>query len=205
VPRTDQIAIDPVSVAWAVLIATLISTVAGLAPTWRAGRIDIQTELQSRGALSRSSATSGWWRQCLAVAQIALMLVLLTISGLLLRSFWHLQRADLGFHASDVLTATVRFYGEQYRLNPQLVTEFQERLLARVRALPGVVEAGLTTGLPLSAAWINRPTSDCRTPVRERWRADAKWIHRFLRFSAFSSSTAGTSMRPIPRRARVWR
>jgi predicted permease len=172
VPRTDQIAIDPVSVAWAVLIATLISTVAGLAPTWRAGRIDIQTELQSRGALSRSSATSGWWRQCLAVAQIALMLVLLTISGLLLRSFWHLQRADLGFHASDVLTATVRFYGEQYRLNPQLVTEFQERLLARVRALPGVVEAGLTTGLPLSGmdqqTNVRLPDSGSRTLASRR-------------------------------------
>jgi putative ABC transport system permease protein len=83
------------------------------------------------------------------VSEVALAVVLVIAAGLLLRSFDRLLRIDPGFNAQNLLTVNIDLPALRYQDNPR-VTAFYDRLLERVRALPGVVSAAATSGLPLT-------------------------------------------------------
>jgi putative ABC transport system permease protein len=72
---------------------------------------------------------------------------LLVGSVLLVMSFWRLGRVDLGYEADDVLTVEMRLREPRY-FAPGVQRRLQDDLLARVRAIPGVLEAGMTTAVP---------------------------------------------------------
>jgi predicted permease len=81
---------------------------------------------------------------------MALSVVLLMGAGLMLRSLWALQRVDLGFVPEGVLTARLSLPEAGYA-TPDEVAGFYRQVLERVRALPGVTQAGLIRSLPLGA------------------------------------------------------
>jgi predicted permease len=83
------------------------------------------------------------------VAEIAVALVLLTASGLLLRSFEKMRSVDLGFRPQHVTTAAYSLPQKQYPTQAAVDT-FNKELLRRLRELPGAQSAGLTTFLPAS-------------------------------------------------------
>jgi putative ABC transport system permease protein len=87
-------------------------------------------------------------RRLLVTVQVALALTLLVSSALLARSLWRLMRADAGFEAAGVLTAEIALPRTGYETYAES-QRFWEGLIERVRALPGVVDAGMVTGLPL--------------------------------------------------------
>jgi putative ABC transport system permease protein len=93
-------------------------------------------------------------RRVLVAAQVALVVVLLTGAGLLIRSFMHLQRVDLGFTPDHLLTMRFSLPGAKYA-TPQARATFQNALLDHTRQLPGVQGAGLIEDIFLSAT----PTS----------------------------------------------
>jgi predicted permease len=72
---------------------------------------------------------------------------LLISATLLLTSYWRLGRVPLGFDGEKVATVEMRLLGSGYR-EPAAVAAFQRRLIERVRAIPGVAEAGLTSAVP---------------------------------------------------------
>ena len=88
-------------------------------------------------------------RQALVTIEVALAFVLLTASGLLLRSFWRLTDVDPGFRTERMITAAVGLPPARYPAAPQRV-QFYDRLLAEMRALPGVDNAAIVNRLPLS-------------------------------------------------------
>jgi putative ABC transport system permease protein len=88
-------------------------------------------------------------RRGLVVAEVAVALVLLVGAGLLLRSLSELQRVDLGFETREVLTAGVVLPPARYGDREQLLA-FQERLLERLRVLPGASSAAITSLRPFS-------------------------------------------------------
>jgi hypothetical protein len=88
-------------------------------------------------------------RSTLVVAEIAVALVLLTASGLLLRSFEKMRSVDLGFRPQHVTTAAYSLPKKQYPTQTAVDT-FNKELLRRLRELPGAQSAGLTTFLPAS-------------------------------------------------------
>jgi putative ABC transport system permease protein len=90
------------------------------------------------------------FRQGLIVVEMALAVVLLAGAGLMLRSLWSLQRVDLGFDPSRVLTMRLSLPQASYE-TPQQVTDFYSRLIERVRTLPGVRTAGAVRALPLAS------------------------------------------------------
>ena len=81
---------------------------------------------------------------------MALAVVLLTGAGLMLRSLWSLQRVDLGFDPSNVLTLRLSLPQASYK-TPEEVVGFYQRLLERVRSTPGVRTAGAVRALPLAS------------------------------------------------------
>jgi putative ABC transport system permease protein len=93
-------------------------------------------------------------RRALVAGQIALVVVLLTGAGLLIRSFMHLQRVDLGFRPDHLLTMRFSMPRAKYP-TPQAIAAFQSTLLERTRQIPGVQGAALVSDIFLSAT----PTS----------------------------------------------
>ena len=81
------------------------------------------------------------------VFEVALSLVLLSGAGLLMRSFIRLQQVDLGFNPDNILVARLPFPRGQYKTAAEK-QRFYRLLLQRLHALPGVVAATETTGLP---------------------------------------------------------
>ena len=90
----------------------------------------------------------------LVVCEMALALVLLAGTGLLVNSFQRLRAIDPGFNPDKVLTCQVALPSSKYK-DPQIVFFFQ-RLLERLRALPGVKAAGATMTLPLQRRVLER-------------------------------------------------
>jgi putative ABC transport system permease protein len=87
-------------------------------------------------------------RSMLVVAEIVASIVLVTSSGLLLRALWKLQHTDPGFRTENVLTVTTRLPVPKYSQTAKRVT-FYDRVLAEVRALPGVTSAAYISFLPI--------------------------------------------------------
>jgi putative ABC transport system permease protein len=153
--HAQHIAID----GWVLLfmLAITCATVALFAaiPSLRASKPDVDTKLKD----SRDTATSGTGqrglRSALATCELALAVVLMAASGLLLRSFVLLSNVDPGFDASHVLTVSLMLPMNKYEGAVQRNAFFDE-VLGKVRALPGVRSAGLTTSLPLTNIVMRR-------------------------------------------------
>ena len=100
-----------------------------------------------RVAAPRLEAPSSGCDEALVVAEVALAFVLVVTGGLLLRSFGSLLRLDPGFRPDGVLTAVVNLPPARYA-DRAAAAAFFDRLVERVRALPGVHAAGLGSDLP---------------------------------------------------------
>src|SRR5262249_34272429 len=101
-----------------------------------------------QGGRNGSAGASNRTRRVLVVAEVALSLVLLVAAGLMIRTLWNLRGVDPGFQPTNVLTARLGIAANDFA-TPQLEFAFVDRLLQRVRALPGVLSAGATDSLPL--------------------------------------------------------
>jgi hypothetical protein len=89
---------------------------------------------------------SAW--QAVVASQTAVVLVLLVGAALLLHSFWRMHRVDLGFAGEGVITMEMLLLNSKYR-EPARVAEFERQVMERVRALPDVAQASVTTAVPL--------------------------------------------------------
>jgi predicted permease len=120
----------------------------GLAPALRTSRPEILPELKSGG--NSTVSPMGRWniRSGLVVVQIALSLLVLVSAGLCTRSLQELQRIETGFEPSRVLLLSFDLGLSNYG-KPQ-AKDFYDRLLERVRTLPGVESASLSGTTPLS-------------------------------------------------------
>jgi predicted permease len=145
-PRLQAISIDGRILLFTLGLTILTGILFGLAPALQAGQINLN-ELLKEGGRSGVGQRQRRLRDGLVVVEVALALVLLIGAGLLIRSFWKLQQADPGFNPERVLTASLSLPNVRYS-DPPKVAAFQQQLLERVAALPGVQSAGFTSDLP---------------------------------------------------------
>ncbi len=148
-PRTAEISVDGRVLIFTSVVALLNGLLFGLAPVFHA-----------RGSLRQSGrgviAGPSLLRSALIVGQVAIALVLLTGAGLMAKSLWKLLQVPPGFRAEHMLTARLslpRQYTNDYKFGTGMhrqISAFQQRLLDRVRAIPGVESAAFTAYLPLS-------------------------------------------------------
>ncbi|HSA56294.1 MAG TPA: ABC transporter permease [Gemmatimonadaceae bacterium] len=148
IPRIDEVALDPVVLAFTVGIALVTGLLFGSAPALRASRVDLQEALRD-GTRSSGGRASRRTSDAFVVAQLALSLVLLVGAGLLLRSFRNLMHIDPGYRVEQVLMAQLQLPYQRYP-SDTVVQGFYSRVMERVRAIPGVSEAGVTNRPPLS-------------------------------------------------------
>jgi predicted permease len=148
-PRLNQVAIDPVVLAFSIGAGLVAAILFGLAPALRASRPDVMDVL--RGSGRTAGLGGGGLRNAVAVAEVALSFVLLVASGLMVRSFIALQHVDLGFDPHNLLT--FQLLGGRGEAQPQTraarVREIQTRL-SEIAGVEGVTAAAF---VPLSGGY----------------------------------------------------
>ena len=125
-------------------VALAVGLLVGLAPALQASRTDPHESLRAE---SRVGGGGHRVRRILVVSEVALSVALLLGAGLLLRSFLHLQRVDLGFEPAGVLTMRLTLPGDRYS-SGEAITAFFEQLVQRVEAVPGVRAASMASQFP---------------------------------------------------------
>jgi predicted permease len=153
-PRIDQAGLSLRTLVFAILVTALAGVAASLAPAWQTLRTDPRTFL-GEGARGAAGGVRDSWAQGFLVSfQIALVLVLLSAAGLLLRSLRSVNGMALGFEPQNLVFVQVSLPAARY---PSVAARrvFFDALLERVRALPGVERAAMveyppTTGAPMS-------------------------------------------------------
>ncbi len=114
---------------------------------YAASRTGVNDALKENGRTATAGGGHARLRSILVVGQLVVTLVLLTGSGLLLRSYDKLRKVDLGFRADHLLTASFGLPYQQYSTQ-QSVDTFNTQLLGRLRQLPGVKAVGIANTLP---------------------------------------------------------
>ncbi|MGO8732339.1 MAG: ADOP family duplicated permease [Terriglobia bacterium] len=146
IPHLRAVGIDATVLGFTLAASMLTGILFGLAPALGMTRVNLSEPLKQ--GTRQASAGRELLRGSLVVSEIALALVLLTGAGLLLRSFLGLSgQARLGFNPRGVLTFSVAPQGVTYRSATEQAL-FYRQALERLRALPGVREAGVVDCLP---------------------------------------------------------
>ncbi|MES1257862.1 MAG: ABC transporter permease, partial [Acidobacteriota bacterium] len=154
IPRLDTIAIDPMVLAFTFGASLLTSIVCCAAPVARAIRTDVNSSLKAGG---RNTSSDGGFsgrrhrlRSLLVVGELAVSLMLLVGAGLLIRSFGQLQEVRPGFNPEHVLSMKLGRTPNPQFPNSKARQRLYERVYAKVRELPGVLNAGGTGVLPFT-------------------------------------------------------
>ena len=149
VPDVGGIGIDRWVLAFTAGVAIATGILFGLLPALRAARPDLRETMNEGGRGTAGGVLHYRLRSALVVSEFALAMLLLVGAGLLLRSFERMQSTAAGFPTDHLLAADLPLSRNAYA-KPELRYEFFDRLLERVRTLPGVRSAGAATFLPMS-------------------------------------------------------
>lgn len=154
VPRLGEVAIDGAALAATGVLALLTTVLFGVVPAWQMRRLNTFALVKDGGAGRSAGADRARRRSLLVGAEVAIAVVLLVGAGLLIRSVSELLSVPSGFDATNVLTARVWLprpndSADAVYLDPARRLAFSREVLRRVRALPGVEAAAMSTQIPL--------------------------------------------------------
>ena len=154
-PLTNTVHLDWRVVVCLASLTLLTAILVGAFPALRAMRRDVQGSLH--GVTTTASASQNRTREALVVAQLALTLVFLVGAGLFLRTIHALRQVPLGFSQQNVLTGGIILNGTAHQADDaadtktNIVSGSYLPLLERLRAIPGVQVAALSSVLPMRA------------------------------------------------------
>ena len=154
-PRLDDVVIDARVIGATFAIALMAGATFGLLAALHVARGGLAGQLRT-GGRSSAGAIRTRMRSLLIIGEVALSLVLLVGAALLAQSFVRMQRVSPGFVPDATMTAQLFIptstLGNVFAQDARYSLLFHQ-YLDRVRALPGVVDAGAISSLPLSGAW----------------------------------------------------
>lgn len=153
-PRIAEIGLNWKVIGFALLLAVVTGILCGLAPAFAALRTSVNDSLKDGGRSGSAGGRHAHLRSVLVVGEIAIALVLLSASGLLLRSFEKMRSVDLGFNPLNVTSAAYSLPHKQYPTQAA-ADSFNKELLLRLRQIPGAVSVGVTSFLPVSSSNSN--------------------------------------------------
>ena len=186
--------------AFAAGLSIVTGALFSLGPALQSAHASTAQVLQQH-ARGNAGGRSRMFRDGLVVLQVAATLVLLVAAGLMLRTLANLNAVELGFDANNLLTMQVALPVPKYA-DPIKRQAFYERVIADVRALPGVRGAAFGSTLPFQAAGNTRFFC-CRGTSAPSWRHAGRVVPcGDGRLSADASGDAG---RGAPARRARWR
>jgi predicted permease len=183
IPRLEDIAINGGVLLFTLGVSVGTGILFGVAPVWRAIKVDLNTSLKAGGRSGQSDGGLHFRRNSLrgllVVSELALSLMLLIGAGLLIRSFVRLQNVPPGFTTDHVLTMEVAAAGRKYQddKNIKPVVNFYKEVESRVAHLPGVVSEGVVSGLPLTGevGWGGISVEGYAPPPGQELQADERF------------------------------
>jgi putative ABC transport system permease protein len=147
IPRLSEATLDIPVLLFAAVISVAVGLLAGLAPVWNAGKVDLTTALKEGSPTAGSGRRGQALRSTLVVAEIAITLVLAFASGLLVRSLIAAQHADPGFDPKNLLAIELQLPESRYGSGDS-VREYYGQLSQNLRAEPGIQDVGLVNCPP---------------------------------------------------------
>jgi predicted permease len=148
VPRLDHAGVNGVVLAFTFAVAIMCSVVIGLVPSLRNAGPGLQTALREGGRGS-GGARRDPLRAFLVATEVALAMMLLTGSGLLIRTAIHLQQVNPGFEPANLMTARLLLPRARYH-DPVLITQTYDQIRSAAMQVPGVQRAALVSMVPLT-------------------------------------------------------
>ncbi len=179
IPRLDEIQINAAVLAFTFAIALATGILFGLAPVWRAIKVDLNSSLKTGGRSGQSDSglhiRRHGLRGLLVGFELALSVMLLIGAGLLIRSFTRLQNVPPGFTIDHVLTMQVAANDPKYHQDRLLATFYRE-VESRIARLPGVVAQGTVSALPLTGevGWGGIGVEGYTPPPNEELQVDLR-------------------------------
>lgn len=182
IPRLEAVAINSTVLVFTLGVSLATGILFGVAPLWRALKVDVNTSLKAGGRSGR--ADGGLYirrhsmRGLLVVSELTFSLMLLIGAGLLIRSFVRLQSVPPGFTTDRVLTMQVAVTGRKYQndKDQKPLINFYNEIESRVAHLPGVVAEGLVSALPLTGevGWGNINVEGYTPPPGQELQVDLR-------------------------------
>jgi putative ABC transport system permease protein len=152
VSRFHQVSFGFPVLVFTFLIASATTVLFGLWPAWQASHANVQLALKTGSAGSGDPPSAKRARDWLVISEIALTLTLLVAAGLVLKSFSRLQSLSLGYEPRSLLTVRFELPWKKYN-DRDKINLFTKTLLDKVRALPGVQNAAVSSNGPLMGGW----------------------------------------------------
>jgi predicted permease len=155
IPRLHEVHVDGAVVVFTAVVAAIVALACSAIPAIRCLRDDPLAGLREGARAGTPGPQHQRAREALVIAQVAFALVVLTASGLLLRSFQRLHAVKAGFDADGLATLSVSLTPQRYPTDASIL-ELYTRLLEQATRLPGVTAAALTSRLPLGNEGTNQ-------------------------------------------------
>jgi putative ABC transport system permease protein len=149
IPNVGPVEVDRSVLLFACAVVAAAGMLFGVGPALRGTKLDLNAALNEASRGSTAGAGQRRLRGTLVVSEIGFAILLLVGAGLLIRSFERLQTVETGFRPRNLLVADIPVAQRAYPESPARMQYF-DRILQRVRSLPGVTDAGAATFLPVS-------------------------------------------------------
>ena len=191
--------LDEVHVSWSALLAAaglsmMTALLFGVLPALRSVRVDPQQAMQANPTRIANTREGQRARHLLVGGEVACTVVLLIVTGLLVRSFSQLLMQQRDFDASSITLAGVNLFTPHYGNSPEeagaVRAGFIQRALADLGQLPGVESVAMTSEMPIAGeTWVsNIIRADHPVPAGQEPSANIRWV---------SPSYAGTLKIPL--------
>jgi putative ABC transport system permease protein len=151
-PQLVSVGIDWRVLAFTLLVSLVTSLLFGLAPAFMGTRVNLVDALKQGGRSATSGRSSQRLRSLLVITEMAMCLMLLVGASLLIRSILRLEGQSLGIRQDHLLRGRIYLPPVRYT-NPGVRTRFCDDFATKVRALPGVIDATVTTVYPPNNGW----------------------------------------------------
>ena len=177
-PRLNEIAIDPIVVAFTLLVSVIAGLLFGLAPVLKYARPQLASALKENGRGSSDGRERHRTRNALVVVQVAMALVLLVASALMIRTFTAMRNVPPGFTDPDsVLTVRINVPTALVE-DPAQVARVHEQIQTRLTSIAGVSSVGSSSSItmdgndsndPIFAEGVPTPEGKIPTLRRHKW------------------------------------
>ncbi len=167
IPRTSELTMDLPILFVAFGLTTAVALLFGFVLLGHQGSDGDMGTVLKEGAKGAAGARRGYTRHALVIAQVALAVILVIGAGLLIQTVFNLTRIDAGFDRSRLATFSITL--PMANSDPDTRAQAYQRLLGKLRSIPGVLETAAMSGLP-----PNRNPDSIATPIENYTNEDGK-------------------------------
>ena len=164
--REAEITMDARVLAFSLALSVFTGVLFGLAPAWHATTPDLAGTMKEGGRGS-SGGSRKILRDTLIVTEVALAFVLLVGSGLMMRSFFTLMNAEMGFNGGNVLTMTLPIALQRFP-DPERLNLYLKEIRTAVETVPGVRETAYSCAPPMRGTCYGMPWQRADRPIENK-------------------------------------